>query len=391
LKLNKDKMKILVLVHVQTEFGGYWNIHEFCKVLVDKGHEVTYVSTSNRNRFRFNTFMRDGVEIVETPDWLWGKLRNGADLFNAFMRAVYFLRKSYDLVYGIDSRPTVIVPSLALKYIRKIPFVQDWHDSYGHGGTIAERSSRVYARTVGHVETFFEEFFRKYADYGLVATSFLRDRLLKLGYPPSKVLIHRIGSIKKEFTILSKQQAREQLSLSQDHLYFGYLGGIYRNDAEFLFDAMEVLLARDLPVKLLLIGRNRLFESAPDRAPYLTVTGPLEEDDVMMHLQACDGLLLPLKASAANLARWPSKVNHYMLSGRPIISTPVSDFKEIFIEHELGIVSEDDSVDSFSKSLLRFIESRDRWPQYGRNCQKYFDENLDYNVITEKMLNFLEV
>lgn len=387
---KNKKLNILVLVHVQTRFGGYGNILEFCQVLAQMGHNVTYVSTSRKNRLRFRTSKQGGVTVVESPDLLWGKLRNGADPFNGLRRALHFMTRKVDLIYGIDSRPSVIIPCLLLKFVKRVPFVQDWHDSYGHGGTITERSGRFYSKTVGHVETFFEEFFRKYADYGVVATSFLKERLVQLGFPGEKIHIHRVGSIPKEFTVLPKPAAREKFRLDPETLYLGYLGGIYKKDAEFLFQTVEELIAEGVPLKVLLIGRSRLPARQIQEKDYLEVTGELSEDLVFEFLQACDGLLLPFKASPANLARWPSKVNHYMLSGRPIISTPISDFRAIFQQHDVGILAKDDSVSAFKQAIRDFVAQQPRWTEFGANSQKYFAEHLDYRVIASQFFEFLD-
>ena len=84
---------------------------QFARPLVRMGHEVTLVTNSAAERFRFRESILQGVRIVESPDLFWGRLRTGWDPLNALRRSVRLFREPYDVIHEFDSRPTVILPS----------------------------------------------------------------------------------------------------------------------------------------------------------------------------------------------------------------------------------------------------------------------------------------
>ena len=186
-------MNLLLIIHNQVSTGPYFKIRQMAQALARQGIQVTLLCTSPKNKFRFTERLDEKVQVVESPDLLFGTLRQGMDLWNSIRRIIYLRHKKFDLIHAIDCRPVVILPALWMKKVKKIPLVLSWWDWFGRGGTAEERSGKLYAKTLGLVETFFEEYFRKYADRATVITTALQQRLISLNYPPEKIEIHRVG------------------------------------------------------------------------------------------------------------------------------------------------------------------------------------------------------
>ena len=81
-------MKILLITH-QKNHGALRSYH-FGLHLVKMGHQVTHVSISYRSRYRMESSVEEGMEILETPDLLWGRARSGWDLWDTINRILYF-------------------------------------------------------------------------------------------------------------------------------------------------------------------------------------------------------------------------------------------------------------------------------------------------------------
>ncbi len=109
-----------------------------------------------------------------------GKLRQGIDIWNTLNRLFIVLKHKYEIVHAIDCRPVVILPALLLKHFKKTKLVISWWDLFGHGATALERSGKLYANTMGRIEAFFEEYFRKYADFSFVVSKYLFNKLISL-------------------------------------------------------------------------------------------------------------------------------------------------------------------------------------------------------------------
>lgn len=380
-------MKILLIIHNQAETGPYFKVLEMCRALAAQNIDITLMCTSKNNRLSFNYREDAGVRIIESPDLLWGKLRQGLDPWNTIRRVFALSGREFDLIHAIDSRPTVILPALWYKKRYNAPLILSWWDWFGRGGTASERSGKLYAATLGAVETFFEEHFRKYADRATVITRALAERLQGLGYPPDKIEIHRVGCFIGNDTQLTRKEVREKLNIPEKELVFCYAGTLFESDKRLLLESLRILKQKSekLP-KIILIGNHQVDPFLRNEFS-VTVTGYLKEtSEVQDYLKAADFALLPMNMSIANRARWPSKITDYWAAGLPVIATPVSDLPMIFNEQPLGVLSRDDSPGSFAEALLEAVKIKPNERQaLSDNCLEYARRELDWNILAGRL------
>lgn len=384
---NSAHLKILIIAHNQIYTGPYQKIIEMSQSLARQGHQVTLLCTSQNDRFHFHKYWESGVYIVESPDLLRGSLRQGADLWNALQRILFLKQQHYDIIHAIDSRPVVILPALWLKKRLQIPLIISWWDWFGRGGTATERSGRLYASTFGMVETFFEEYFRKYADRATVITSALKQRLENLNYPVDKIEIHRVGCNISQVKKMDKKLALSQLGLQNSRPIFCFAGTLFENDLQLLLDALRFMKhgAEKMP-HTILIGNHRISHQTCQELS-IQMTGYLKSYDlVYQYLFASDFALLPMKISIANRARWPSKITDYLAAGLPVIATPVSDFEQIFTEHHVGILSSGDSVAAYAEALNHAINlPHDEVQNISHASRRYAETELDWDILAGRL------
>lgn len=383
----KKSFKIILIIHNQVGTGPYFKVFEMCRALAAQEIDVTLLCTSNKNRLSFDYREDAGVRIIESPDLLWGKLRQGLDPWNTIRRVAALSSLKFDLIHAIDSRPAVILPALWFKKRHKVPLILSWWDWFGRGGTAAERSGKFYAATLGTVETFFEEHFRKYADRATVITNALGERLQNLGYPSEKIEIHRVGCFTGNENHITRKEARAKLNIPEKELVFCYAGTLFENDKRLLIESLRILQKKtNIQPKIILIG-NHQVEPVLQKDLAILVTGYLKEtSEVQSYLKAADFALLPMNMSIANRARWPSKITDYWAAGLPVVATPVSDLPVIFDEHPLGIISGDDSPDSFAKALVKAVEMKKEERQtLSDNSLEYARKELDWNILAGRL------
>lgn len=362
-------------------------IIEQAETLCSLGHQTTLAVTSKTNRFRTERFERNGVRYVISPSVLHGRWRHGADPYDAIRRYIALRGESFDIVHAIDSRPSVILPALALQRTLNIPLVIEWSDWYGRGGAIEERSGRVFAHTFGVVEAFFEEHFRLRADAATAISARLRDRLIGLGFPPEKILLHRMGCRTDIFDRRNSRSAKIELGLNPDQVYFGYFGRLYEADHRFLLSAFEAA-CDDLGAQLLFVGDVKPLAS--EKLAQIHYVGRVSDETYRTYLNAVDVCLLPLRATQTNLARWPSKVGDYLAAGKPVVATPVSDVAEIFADSKIGILSSDTTPAGYAQALRRIVAHKSRWKEMGDNGRQFARQHLDWSVIARTLIRFYE-
>ena len=381
-------MKILFLTHAQYITIALPKIIEQVEVLAAMGHEVTLVATSRKNIWKMETFHKNGVRYIVSPSVLPGQWRHGADVYDACRRAYFIARHfDYDIIHAVDSRPAVILPALFLKRIKKVPLVLEWMDLFSNGGTISERSSKLYGATFGKIESFFETGFRNRADGAVALTDYLKDQLIDGGFDRDKIHLHRMGCTVDTTYLTDKRTARNDLDLSPDDVIIGYIGKIYRRDYELLINSFKLLKKMHKEVRLVIVGSR--LAGTKVRHPDIVHTGYLNGEKFNLYCNAIDFFVLPLRKNPMNTARWPSKISDYFRFAKPVVTTEVSDFKKIFNEHEIGILSED-TPEAFSSAMDEMIRNRDRWETFGRNAYTYAKENLSWFHICENLIRFYE-
>ena len=371
-------MRILFLNHNVAWSGGtFFRAYHFARQMVKRGHEVTLLTISPRRRFGFGRELRDGVQIVETPDWFWGRGRTGWDPWDTLQRLLYVRRGIWDLVHAFDSRPAVILPALALQR-RGIPMVLDWADWWGRGGTIEERATGPVVRLlVGPIETYFEEAFRTRAQGTTVISSALRQRAIALGVQTESIAQIPQGSDVENVQPLPREDCREALGLPERASIVGYLGVLNKSDAQLLFAAFVRLVQMRPDCRLLMIGRHK---ATVPNIPGILETGYVTHTQLLEYLGACDLLLLPLKDTVASRGRWPSKVNDYLAAGRPIVASAVGDVRELFDRHLIGRAT-CDTPQAFAEAAEALLSDSSLRRIMGQNARHVAENELAWHIL----------
>ena len=165
------------------------------KYLTKKKHFVTLLNTANSRKVGINEYRQNGINIVEIPDLLFGRLRSGWDLWSALNRTVYLMKNSnkFDIIHLFESRPATIHPIQIYRIFNRIPLIIDWVDWIGRGGILEVIRPKWYKYLFGNIETFYEEYFKKKAQGVTAICSKLRDRAINLGIDNCNILVLPVG------------------------------------------------------------------------------------------------------------------------------------------------------------------------------------------------------
>ena len=378
-------MRILHIVFNRVGQGSYWRAYHFGKHLVRRGHEVTVMATSPTAKTGIQVSHLDGMRLVQTPDFFSGPLRSGWDGWNVFNRLLWLRNQEFDLVYAIEARPTVIYPSLYLHRRKNIPFVLGWSDWFGRGGSVEERSNPIIRTVLRPVETYFEENFRTEADGSTVICTTLHNKALQLGVDPQSIRLIPDGCDLDLFSNTSIEQARVQTGLEPNYLFIGYVGSIFRKDAELMASAFDQVVEQNPLARLLVVGYCPISIGLLSRYPHSVIqTGPVSAHELNQYLASCDLFWLPLHDTNANRGRWPHKLNDYFALGRATIATAVGDVKPIFEQEAVGLLS-NDQPDDFSKQTLQLLENEDQRYQMGKRARQLAETRFHWENLTNEL------
>ncbi|MCC6188953.1 MAG: glycosyltransferase [Anaerolineales bacterium] len=336
-------MRILFLNHnVARQGGTYFRAFQAARHLAARGHAVTLLTISACQRWRFEREAAAGVDLLHTPDLLWGLGRTGWDPWDTARRLGWLRGRAWDIIHAWDSRPVVILPALfARRQSRRAggKLFIDWCDWWGRGGTQAERPNSLLKRVYAPVETYFEEAFRTRADGSTAISTALMQRAQGLGVPATALWRLPQGCEVDALPLPARAEARRRLGLAPGRPVFVTVGAMTRSELALLFESLRRLFARRPETQFIMIGKPVEVPADLRQAPQFSAPGFLPEAALRDYMAASDALLTPLADTVASRARWPSKVNPFLAGGRATVITAVGDLAALLEAHRAGLVA----------------------------------------------------
>jgi glycosyltransferase involved in cell wall biosynthesis len=380
-------MKLLFLNHNTAWSGTFFRAYHLARALARRGHEVTLVTTRRSGAVRSARWTRDGVSVIEAPDLMAGPARQGWDPWNTIYRLGALARGggAPDVVHAFDSRPVVVLPALRAQRALGARLVMDWADWWGRGGTIQERSGWTVRTFFGPVETWFEEAFRRSADWTTVISRALAERAVALGVPRERILYLPQGCEVDELRPLDRAAARAALGLEPAEPWLVHLGVLNRGDAALLFDALRRVRETLPEAKLALLGRPRVPVPAELLAAgAVRPLGFVDFEPMRLWLAAADAGVIPLRDTLSNRARWPSKINDYLAMGLPPVLPAVGDAAELVRLEACGTTTSA-SADGLADGLVAALSDPAARVQQGARARVVAEEKLAWRHIAARL------
>jgi glycosyltransferase involved in cell wall biosynthesis len=388
-------MKILFLNHNVARRGGtFYRAFHIARRLVRLGHSVTLLTISADRKWSAGTEIADGVEIVHTPDLLRGVGRSGWDPWDTLHRMATLRGREWNIIHAWDCRPAVILPALfARSCSRRIngKLVIDWCDWWGRGGVQSERPDSMFKRLYSPVETCFEEAFRAEADATTVASEALRQRALSLGVSAQNLLLLPGGADTETVRPLERDAARRALGLPERGWLVGYMGALPATEVDLLLGALHTARAHAPDLGFVAIGASvaGVGKTLPQYAgvhwaDWMIDAGRVPFEQVGAWLAASDALALPMRDTICNRGRWPSKINDYLASGRPIVATRVGEIVDVLERHRAGLLTEPNSG-AIARQLLRLRSEPDLAADLAVRGRRLAEGELSWTLLVARV------
>jgi glycosyltransferase involved in cell wall biosynthesis len=380
-------MKILFLNHNVIWRSTFFRCLQFGKQLVANGHTVDLLTISPKARFRFHEQEIEGVRVIETPDMLFSIMRTGWDPYDTMRRGAYLKRQRYDLVHAFDCRPAVILPAIRQAKRDGATLLTDWADWWGRGGVIEERSNKLIKVFFEGTETYFEEHYRTQADGLTVISQALGARAVHLGVRTEQIAHIHSGADTERIQPLDKAQARESLGLPVNAPIVGFTGFVHY-DLTLLLSAFDVL-ARERPdVRLLITGKySPLVRQYSERGGWsdrVHHAGIVPYAELPRYLSAVDLNALPFADKQANRGRWPNKIGDYLSAGRPVVSNPTGDIRDLFTRYDIGTLT-DEAPAAFAGGMAAILDDPAHAEAQGVQARQVAEQELSWPNLTRQL------
>ncbi len=356
---------------------------------VARGHEATVLCVKDRGRAGIDSYVEDGLEYVEVPDLLPGRMRSGWDLWDLLNRWFYLKQHhEFDLIHLVETRPATIYPLLWLFRNKPIPLVIDWVDWWGRGGIITTNRPGWYRLLFGGIETFYEERFRTLANATTVVSEALRTRAEGLGVVPDSIFKVPIGVDADQFPRISPSVNRAEFGLKPEDqvAVFSALDGLM--DVELVFDAVRIVLQSCPRFKLVMTGKyaDQLVCRAEKKGlgEHFVHLGFLPQDRFVRALTCADLFLLPFADKIYNHGRWPCKIGDYFSVGRPVVSNPIGEVLLIMKDQEAGVLTDIDP-EHFAGGIIGVLSAPEKALKMGEQARFVAETELSWAGIIDEL------
>lgn len=191
----------------------------------------------------------------------------------------------------------------------------------------------------------------------------------------------------------------EQVQRMPSEAYFLYCASIsFMNVAEFVMNAYEMMENKDDIKLYLLIGvreesqhlelKQRLSHRFPNEE--VSLFSNVSYNELMQLFTNAKSLVIPLRHTIEDAARFPHKIGEYLATGNPVITTEVGEIKTYFEDGKTAFVAKNYEVKEFAKKMDEVVVSGMVAEKIGQNGRQLGRENFDFESYGNPLKDFLE-
>ncbi len=182
--------------------------------------------------------------------------------------------------------------------------------------------------------------------------------------------------------------------------YLMYCGSIaYSNVIEFIIDVflglkesgkyegdLIMVISGDHPENW-----NKIKSKIKDAVfgSHIVIKSNIPYNELLSLYKGSKLLMIPLRNTIQDTARFPHKIGEYTASGRPILSTNLGELKIYFRDGVSAILTEEYSVAAYIDKLSALVKDNERLNDIGRNGFTIGMNNFDYRAQTLQLKKFI--
>ncbi|MEM8897147.1 MAG: glycosyltransferase family 4 protein [Bacteroidota bacterium] len=234
---------------------------------------------------------------------------------------------------------------------------------------------------------FFERIGLRLADAYLPISHFLADTL-KERYPDKPQLY---------VPIICDFSRFEGISIAKKEEYFLYCGSLsYAEVVHFIMEAYAKLKTENTFLYLVLSGDREKIADIQERAQELGIAEKIRifsripYQELVEKYCGAKALLIPLRPTLQDTARFPHKIGEYLASGNPIVTTNYGEITHHFQQGETAFIADEYEVSAYAEQMQYILDQPELAKQVGTAGKRYGLDHFDCNVHGRRMLTFFQ-
>jgi glycosyltransferase involved in cell wall biosynthesis len=226
-------------------------------------------------------------------------------------------------------------------------------------------------------------------------------KLIDISFPISEFIINHLKKVapqKKYYKvpIMAEFEKYDGTQVMQEPFYFLFSGAAaYTEILQFIINSFNTLENYDVYLYLAIKGNdeelNKILEYI-DKNPQrekIKVFSTLNEKQLYNYYKNAKALLIPLRPTIQDAARFPHKIGEYLASGNPVISTNYGEIKHYFKDRDTMLIAEAYDTKEFADKMNYVVKNREEAENIGRNGKEFAFKNFKYELFGKRITDFL--
>ncbi|MFZ4451742.1 glycosyltransferase family 4 protein [Salibacterium aidingense] len=387
--------------------AGGTRSYEFAKQWVQRGHQVTIITTDNKLQsyhpvtqgFFFDKYLIDGITVyaVHVPysnymSYFKRMLSFFKFTFYSSLRGL-FLRK-YDVVFATSTPLTVGIPALILHYFKRKPFVFEVRDLWPEAPI---QMGAINSKPVIKLLKALERQIYTKATHVIALSPGMRKGVLDEGVAHEKVTVVPNCSdldLFKDYDEDAVQQISKQYNL-RDHFSLIHNGSMgIANGLDYIIEAAKISKGNNDNIVYILTGdgkeKPRLEELCEKyQLDNVIFTGKVIKKDIPNYVNAADMAITTFKNIPILATNSPNKFFDAIAAGKPVIVNSNGWTKDIVETYENGFYVNPEEPNELVEKLHNIKNDQVSLQKMGDNSRKLAEKEYDRVKLARDVENIL--
>lgn len=266
-------------------------------------------------------------------------------------------------------------------------------------------SKLIGFKTILNYVEYFSEINKKWFQVGTWFNDKLYDKytpvLVDAVFPISEFLINHLKEISPDIKylklpVLTDFERYNNIEILKEQKYFLFCGAaVYKEIIQFIIDSFGRLNDTSFFLYLVINGDEndileiRKYINNNLQKDKIKLFSKLTEKRLNSYYKNAIALLIPLRPTFQDSARFPHKIGEYLASGNPVISTNYGEIKYYFKDMENMLIADSYDINLFSDKMQFVMDNPIDVQKIGINGKNMALPLFDYRIQATVIDNFL--
>ena len=393
-------MKILYFYQYFSTSKGSWGtrVYEFSKEWVNKGHEVTVVtSVYSKSDLKAQKIVErqkvNGINVIILNIKIDNKQhpikRIWTFILYSTIASWFAITENYDIVISSSGPITVGIPGLIANLLKQKKFVFEVRDLWPD---TAISMGFIKYKFVQKLMYRFEKFCYDRSDLIITLSPGSKENII------NRYENYNIISVPNSANIELFQSTEQSIpSILEGKNYAVYTGNIGPvNNSKLLFEAAKLLSNKKSNICIVLIGdgqqKEELLKGSKELKieDHFLILDLMPKENLVPIIQNSIASLIPLANKPLLDTSSPNKLFESLAAGVPIIQTTNGWIKNLLRDEECGFTVSAYKANDLVDKLLLLNKNKELRKTMSYNSFKVAKSKFDKNILSQRMINSLE-